>query len=100
MQDVMICFIIFGSITAIVSMKHRHKMEEMRILRGEGGKNVAGDDLRKLQEQIHELRDTTTRYDMSFDAALQRLEARVSHIESQQRQASPQVDTIGTMSGS
>src|SRR5437879_841150 len=94
-EEAAILIVIFGFVLAIVSMKHKHKIEEMRVLRGEGG-GVQGDvssELRKLQEQLHELRDTTTRYDMSFDAALQRLESRVGHMEAQQRE--PAVQTVG-----
>jgi hypothetical protein len=34
-----------------------------------------------LRRELHELRDTATRFDMSFDTALQRLEARMAGIE-------------------
>jgi hypothetical protein len=37
--------------------------------------------MRDLKRQIEELRDTTTKYDMSFDTALQRIESRVSNVE-------------------
>jgi hypothetical protein len=93
MEDVLICFIIFGSIFGMVAMRQRNKLEEMRLLRGQGAQGESISEIRKLQEQIHELRDTTTRYDMSFDAALQRLEARVSHIEVQQRETESQLNS-------
>jgi hypothetical protein len=35
-----------------------------------------------LRKEVEQLRDTTTRYDLSFDTALQRLEARMGHLES------------------
>jgi hypothetical protein len=34
-----------------------------------------------LRKEVAQLRDTATRYDISFDTALQRLEARVGHME-------------------
>ena len=38
-------------------------------------------EIQALRQQMVELRDTTTKYDMSFDAALQRLESRMGHLE-------------------
>lgn len=73
-------------IISLVAMKNKHKLEEMKILRGHSAGNDVTAEIRQLQQQINELRDTTTRYDMSFDAALQRLESRVGHIETQQRE--------------
>ena len=101
MEEILIPLMVFGFIIAMASMKHRHKLDEMRVLRGEGI-GASGDvmaEIRKLQEQIHELRDTTTRYDMSFDAALQRLESRVSHVESQQRELTSQAGVAQIPSG-
>ena len=57
---------------SVIWTKHRQRMEELRL----GGRGVAAglvEEVRKLQEQVTELRDTTTRYDLSFDAALQRI---------------------------
>src|SRR2546423_11385974 len=34
-----------------------------------------------LRMEVADLRDTATRYDVSFDTALQRIEARVGHLE-------------------
>ena len=45
---------------------------------GDGG---VMNELRALREQMTELLDMTTRYDMSFDAALQRMESRMAHVE-------------------
>ena len=41
------------------------------------------DAVESLRKEVEQLRDTTTRYDLSFDTALQRLEARVGHLESE-----------------
>lgn len=65
---------------SVIWTKHRQRMEELRL----GGRGVAAglvEEVRKLQEQVTELRDTTTRYDLSFDAALQRIEGRVTAVE-------------------
>jgi hypothetical protein len=60
---------------------HQRKMLELRL---KMGKNVDANvlaEIKSLREQMAEMRDTTTRYDMSFDAALQRIESRVGHLE-------------------
>ena len=41
-----------------------------------------------LRKEVASLRDTTTRYDISFDTALQRLESRTTHLELGQRASS------------
>lgn len=50
----------------------------------------AMDAVDALQREIVDLRDTTTRYDMSFDAALQRIESRVTHLERQSMEGAVQ----------
>ena len=60
---------------------HNRKMMELKLKMRQGADDSTLAEMRALKEQIAELRDTTTRYDMSFDAALQRIESRVSHVE-------------------
>jgi hypothetical protein len=67
-------------IIAIVAA-FKHKSEELRIKAGMMGDANVASQLREIQNQITELRDTTTRYDMSFDSALQRIESRVGNLE-------------------
>lgn len=45
------------------------------------GKDIVG-RLDRLQQEMTALRDTTTEFDMSVDAALDRLEQRLEHVES------------------
>lgn len=60
---------------------HQRKMLEMRMKsQGQEGQNLAS-ELREIKNQMAELRDTTTRYDMSFDSALQRLESRMGQMD-------------------
>jgi hypothetical protein len=66
-------------IVAIVTA-HQRKLIEMRMGSAQFDRGLA-EEVRKLQEQVAELRDTTTRYDLSFDTALQRIEGRVSAVE-------------------
>ncbi len=67
-------------IVAIITT-HKHKIEEMRLRAGAQGDSSLASEIRDLKNQISEIRDSTTRYDMSFDSALQRIEARVGSIE-------------------
>ena len=57
-------------------------MVELQIKSGNTGNSNLISELQSLQKQIAELRDTTTRYNMSFDSALQLLESRVANVES------------------
>ena len=98
-EAILIPIAFFVFIYALVRMKHHQRLEEMKVLRGQGVGSDAVNEIRQLQQQIHELRDTTTRYDMSFDAALQRLESRVGHLEAQQREYSGDTETVETRTG-
>ena len=73
---------------------HREKMA--RILAEQGTKlppNVVA-ELQALRGEVATLRETTTRFDMSFDAALTRLEERVDHVEVQNVVATPRDITM------
>ena len=64
---------------------HRRKMEELRLQhRGSLSEPVRA-ELNALREEVKQLRDTSMSYDISFDSALQRMEQRVSQIETQGR---------------
>ncbi len=60
---------------------HQRKMAEIKYRQSGTTDASVLAELRSLREQVMELRDTTTRYDMSFDSALQRIESRVGHLE-------------------
>jgi hypothetical protein len=98
-ESILIPIAFFAFVYSLVRMKHQQRLEEMRVLRGQGGGTEVVTELRQLQQQLHELRDTTTRYDMSFDAALQRLESRVGHLEAQQRETEAQPSTLEARTG-
>ncbi|HSV75295.1 MAG TPA: hypothetical protein VLH79_16185 [Chthonomonadales bacterium] len=67
-------------IVAIVAA-HRRKVLELQLqLRSQADSLIAG-EIRSLREQLEGLRDTTTRYDVSFDTALQRMETRMARLE-------------------
>ena len=72
---------IFGiPITAILAGHHKNVLE-MKLKMRQGGDQDVVSELRDLKQQMVDLRDTTTRYDLSFDAALQRLESRMGTVE-------------------
>jgi hypothetical protein len=60
---------------------HQRKMMELKLQAGQKTDDNLLRELQSIKDQIVELRDTTTRYDMSFDSALQRMESRVGHLE-------------------
>jgi len=66
-------------ITAIYT-SHKRSLIEMQLKMGRGDQNVLA-EIAEIKRQITEIRDTSTRYDMSFDAALQRIESRVGNLE-------------------
>ncbi len=80
----------FTLIGFAIFWKHQRKLLELQILSGKSINNNShtNSELQEVLAQLHELRDTTTRYDMSFDSALQRLEGRVNRIEQMQHQSS------------
>ncbi len=73
---------LFGWIPLKVILGHIAKMAEIRAKNGWGGENVA-QQLAQMQTELKALRETTTRFDVSFDAALTRLEERVQSAETE-----------------
>lgn len=64
--------------------KHLQKIEELRLkAKGQLSEEVKA-ELQQMQEQIQSLRNTSTKFDMSFDAALERLEQRMGRVEMRQ----------------
>ncbi len=73
---------VFGIPIIAVLTAHHRKLVEMRLKSAQTADHGVLAELQALKHQITELRDTTTKYDMSFDSALQRLESRMGHLES------------------
>jgi hypothetical protein len=75
----------------------RIKMAELKATQSDAATQrelaAVREEMAALREQVASLRDTTTQYDISFDAALQHIERRVHHVEQQQQQ--PQHQRIG-----
>lgn len=64
---------------------HKRKMEELRLQSQGTVNHQMRAEMDALRAEIQQLRDTSMQYDLSFDAALQRVEQRVGHVEMQQR---------------
>jgi len=73
--------LIFGMPVVGILTSHHRKVLEMKLRAGQTGSQPVLDEIRQLKNQMTELRDTTTKYDVSFDSALQRIESRVCNVE-------------------
>jgi hypothetical protein len=60
---------------------HKRKIEEIKAKQKIDISAETRAALAALREEMEALRDTTTKYDVSFDTALQRLESRVGNVE-------------------
>jgi 23S rRNA maturation-related 3'-5' exoribonuclease YhaM len=80
---------VFISVVAM-SQHHRRKMAELKIKEHK----VAAEDVRaeieSLRQEMKNLRDVTTQYDLSFDTTLQQVERRVSQLESARYTSTPE----------
>lgn len=81
---------LFALSIPIVAIITHHLREMAEIKARQGGRlsqEVQG-ELREMKAHLAELRETTTKFDLSFDAALTRLEERVERVEGRQVAAS------------
>lgn len=88
---VFILLVIFVGIISIIGVSswHRQEMEKIKARKGlEGNTAQISEELRAelnaLKEQVLALRDTTTKFDLSFDSALDGVEARLKRVEERQ----------------
>lgn len=72
-------------------LKHREKLHAMRYPQ-EGAPGVI-QEIQALRREVTALRETTTKFDMAFDAAIDRLEDRVGSLE-QGRQSRTYGDAV------
>jgi hypothetical protein len=91
-------FALFIPITAIKA-KHQERMEEIRS-RNSQPQTIVGDEalraeVQQLKEQVMALRDTTTKFDLSFDSALDTMESRMKRVEERQLSQSYQITETG-----
>lgn len=80
--------VLFGSPAVItyIALRHRERMESIKHRIDSGP--ALREELVALRREMTTLRETTTKFDMSFDAALDRVEARLDSLENQRRTGS------------
>ena len=93
MEEELALILIFGLPIVAVITSHMRRMAELKLRMRETAVQANADEVEKLRSELQELRDTTTRFDLSFDTALQRLEDRVQRLEHQTQRSS---DAQGT----
>ncbi len=77
----------FGGISAIILASSKARIDKMRAERqlwqqpGQQSDTAVLAELKAMQQQIAEMQSTSHQFDLSFDEALNRLESRVSRIE-------------------
>lgn len=77
---------ILGLSIPIVAIVTSH-LREMAKIKAQQGNQLSEEiraELREVKSQLAELRETTMKFDLSFDAALTRLEDRVERVEQRQ----------------
>lgn len=84
------CGLLFGIPIVSILTKHQRKMLEMRLQSGRGGDETLRAELDALRQEVQSLRNTSMQYDISFDSALQRMEARMAHYERRNTAAADQ----------
>jgi uncharacterized coiled-coil DUF342 family protein len=81
-------FLIFGGGNVLKSwFETRAEIERIRLQQGNARTADNSEVMQALQElrrEVSELRETSTRFDMSFDAAVTSLEQRVERVEATQ----------------
>lgn len=60
---------------------HQRKVLEIKLRIQQEARGTGNTDVARLRDELAELRDTATRYDLSFDTALQRMESRLASVE-------------------
>lgn len=66
---------------------HRQQLEKIRASKSSASSQVDAAvlaELGQVKEQLLALRDTTTKFDLSFDASLEKLEERMKRVEERQ----------------
>lgn len=72
---------IFGVPMAAIFTEHRRKLIQMQLEARAQTDNAWREEAAKLRAEINLLRDTSTRYDLSLEDTLQRVEQRLQNVE-------------------
>jgi hypothetical protein len=72
---------VFGIPMLAIWTGHQRKMAELRLQSMNMGDASVRSAIDGLRDELRALRDTTMQYDLSFDAALQRMDARMGSLE-------------------
>lgn len=73
--------LMFATPIVAILAYHHLKVVEMK-LKARSNETVR-EELERLRAEFEQFRDTASRYDLSFDTALQRLESRIENLERQ-----------------
>ncbi|HZO91588.1 MAG TPA: hypothetical protein VFB38_24920 [Chthonomonadaceae bacterium] len=78
-----IALTLIGTGTGVIHewIKHRTRLAELRLKQVSEKDTGVRAAIEELRAEVRSLRDTTTQYDLSFDAALQRMEHRMEGLE-------------------
>lgn len=80
-----------GIFRAVLSSWERRM--ELQMQNQQGQSDAVKQELAALRAEIAAMRDTSTQFDMSLENSIERLEQRVSHIETKTRPAPAPQDT-------
>jgi hypothetical protein len=81
---------LFGWIPITAYWKHKIHYEQIKAARHGAADEATTRALDELRHEVRALRDTSTKFDVAFDAALDRLEQRLEHVELRQASGGPQ----------
>jgi hypothetical protein len=73
--------LIFSIPLVAIITEHRRKLAELRLKARAAPEDQTLAKIQDLTRQIADLRSTAMEFDLSFDAALERLESRMGHLE-------------------
>jgi hypothetical protein len=91
---------VFGIPLLAIWTSHVRKLAEIKSRGVQSNDNSLRAEVEALRAEVASLRDTTTKFDLSFDSQLTQLETRMERTESQnlkryQSEETPQVQTLG-----
>jgi hypothetical protein len=72
---------VFGIPLSAIWTHHQRELAKIKAQQGPKGSSDVTAQLNAIRQEMALLRDTTTKFDMSFDAALSRLEQRMDKAE-------------------